>query len=153
VENAGVRRGVVPDAVEDRFCVLSFRSTHIRIQTQSEARGYLAIGMYDVEPHLTVNREERLRAHDLLPAPTLTHTFLTNAGGMRTYAGNSPMQRATYSFRTPPRVNSSVSSRAARADVGRMSSPDVSRSSLFTAARVRQRGQTGNTTGRGRGAL
>jgi len=50
-----------------------------------------------------------------------------------TYAGNRPLTRATYSLRTVPVMNSSVSARALSGDRGMIIRPEVSLSSRFAA--------------------
>ena len=74
------------------------------------AYSYLALRMYDIQTHLSVNGEQGLFAHHLL-----TTEFNTTIRDERrredgtTYSENLPLHRATYSFRTVPAMNSLVS--------------------------------------------
>ena len=63
-----------------------------------------------------------------------------------TYAGNLPLHLAMYSLRTVPAMNSSVSIRARSGERGMIKRPEVSLSSLLTAAYMSTRLKEGILT-------
>lgn len=94
---------------------------------------YFAFRMNDIQAHLPIDRQERLFTDDFLAIIGSNQTASGLLWRLATYSGNSPLQRATYSFLTVPAMNSEETDRARSTDNGRIINPDVSRSNLFTA--------------------
>ena len=74
-------------------------------------------------------------AHILLPPCQIIQHLQMRRGIWRTHAGNLPLHLAIYSLRTVPAINSAVRILARSGDRGMIINPDVSLSSLLTAAK------------------